>query len=210
MAKSILQTHCLALLTVIVSALAVSPVLADKPSWAGNHSGGHNRNDGRGPDRGDYSGRGQRERDYERHDRNGERQYRGQRDDSYVSRHHDWRDDDRNRSSYAVYSGGRYFSDQHRAIIHDYYYDNYRRGHCPPGLAKKGNGCMPPGQARKWAIGRPLPRNVIFYDVPQPVLMGLGYPPPGYRFVRVASDILLIAVGTGMVMDAIYDLGGGW
>ena len=25
----------------------------------------------------------------------------------------------------------------------------YGRGGCPPGLAKKNNGCMPPGQARK-------------------------------------------------------------
>jgi hypothetical protein len=33
-----------------------------------------------------------------------------------------------------------------------YGYDNnngYGQGHCPPGLAKKGNGCMPPGQYRK-------------------------------------------------------------
>ena len=29
------------------------------------------------------------------------------------------------------------------------------RGTCPPGLAKKGNGCMPPGQARKrWNTGQ--------------------------------------------------------
>jgi hypothetical protein len=33
-------------------------------------------------------------------------------------------------------------------------YDNgYDRG-CPPGLAKKHNGCMPPGQARKLARGQ--------------------------------------------------------
>lgn len=31
----------------------------------------------------------------------------------------------------------------------------YGVGGCPPGLAKKGNGCMPPGQAAKF-IGRPL------------------------------------------------------
>jgi hypothetical protein len=24
------------------------------------------------------------------------------------------------------------------------------RDHCPPGLAKKDNGCMPPGQAKKY------------------------------------------------------------
>jgi len=32
-------------------------------------------------------------------------------------------------------------------------------------------------------------------------------PPAGYRYVRVAADILLIAVGTRMVADAITDLG---
>jgi Ni/Co efflux regulator RcnB len=35
----------------------------------------------------------------------------------------------------------------------------------------------------------------------------LGYPPAGHRYVRVAADILLIAVGTGMVVDAIEDIG---
>jgi Ni/Co efflux regulator RcnB len=34
----------------------------------------------------------------------------------------------------------------------------------------------------------------------------LGAPPAGHRYVRVATDILLIAVGTGMVVDAIEDL----
>jgi hypothetical protein len=33
----------------------------------------------------------------------------------------------------------------------------YGIGGCPPGLAKKHNGCMPPGQARKQAQDRRLP-----------------------------------------------------
>ena len=34
------------------------------------------------------------------------------------------------------------------------------RGSCPPGLAKKGNGCMPPGQARKaFNVGQRYNRN---------------------------------------------------
>jgi Ni/Co efflux regulator RcnB len=105
------------------------------------------------------------------------------------------------------YNGGRYFIDQHRIVIRDYYQNEYRTGHCPPGLEKKHNGCMPPGQVKNWTLGRPLPRQVIFYDLPPAVLYGMGPPPPGYRFVRVASDILMIAVGTGMVIDAINDLG---
>ena len=84
---------------------------------------------------------------------------------------------------------------------------NYQSGHCPKGLAKKHNGCMPPGQAKKWAIGRPLPRDVVYYDLPSAILSNIGSPPSGYRFVRVASDILMINTGTRMVMDAINDLG---
>jgi len=60
---------------------------------------------------------------------------------------------------------------------------------------------------RKWAVGRPLPREVIYYDVAPALVVQFGRPPAGYRYVRVASDILLIAVGTGMVIDAMQDLG---
>ena len=100
-----------------------------------------------------------------------------------------------------------HFGDRHRTIVHEYYSEQFRSGRCPPGLAKKNNGCMPPGQARKWTIGRPLPREVIFYEVPPTLLVQFGQPPSGYRYVRVASDILLIALGTGMVIDAMQDLG---
>lgn len=57
-------------------------------------------------------------------------------------------------------------------------------------------------------MGRPLTRDVVYYPVPQNVVYQLGMPPSGYKYVRVASDILLIAVGTSMVIDAIQDLGG--
>lgn len=101
-----------------------------------------------------------------------------------------------------------YFNDQHRGIVRDYYTEEYRSGHCPPGLAKKHNGCLPPGQAKRWVIGRPLPRNVVYYDLPPHIIQSIGYPPPGYRYVRVASDILMIAIGSGLVLDAMADLNG--
>jgi len=66
---------------------------------------------------------------------------------------------------------------------------------------------MPPGQAKKWRIGRPLPRDVVFYSLPQPLVVELGPPPAGYRYVCVAADILLITLGSGIVTDAIQDLG---
>lgn len=102
---------------------------------------------------------------------------------------------------------GGYFADRHHVVVREYYGEHFSRGKCPPGLAKKNNGCMPPGQAKKWHIGQPLPRDVVFYEVPPPLVIKLGRPSPGHRYVRVAADILLIAVGTGMVIDAVRDLG---
>jgi len=43
--------------------------------------------------------------------------------------------------------------------------------------------------------------------VPPTLIVQLGQPPARHRYVRVATDILLIAIGTGMVVDAIEDLG---
>jgi Ni/Co efflux regulator RcnB len=102
---------------------------------------------------------------------------------------------------------GGYFGEAQRRAARDYYEPRWRAGKCPPGLAKKGNGCQPPGQAKQWQRGEPLPRDVVVYNVPTSVQVKLGTPPAGHKFVRVATDILLIAVGTGMVIDAIEDLG---
>jgi len=100
------------------------------------------------------------------------------------------------------------FGEPQHAAVNGWYVNQIKAGHCPPGLAKKHNGCLPPGQAKKrWAVGRPLPREVIFYDLPPPLVVELGPPPPGYRYARVANDVLLLVVGTGMVVDAITDLG---
>lgn len=100
-----------------------------------------------------------------------------------------------------------HFRDDQRIAVSNYYGEQYRVGRCPPGLAKKNNGCMPPGQARKWAVGQPMPRDVVTYSLPPAVIVQLGVAPAGHRYVRVASDILLIAIGTGLVVDAIQDLG---
>lgn len=102
---------------------------------------------------------------------------------------------------------GGYFRDEQRTAVNNYYSEQYRLGKCPPGLAKKNNGCMPPGQARQWSVGQPLPRDVVYYPVPPDIVVQLGVPPSGQRYVRVASDILLIAIGTMMVVDGIQDLG---
>ncbi len=121
--------------------------------------------------------------------------------DQRGGKHQRDRDGDRNERQ------GRHFDDNKRVVVHEYYEQEYRSGRCPPGLAKKNNGCMPPGQAKKWHKGRPLPRDVVYYNVPPQLVVRLGAPPAGHKYVRVASDILLIAIGTAMVVDGITDLG---
>jgi Ni/Co efflux regulator RcnB len=66
---------------------------------------------------------------------------------------------------------------------------------------------MPPGHAKKWDVGQPLPREVRYYEVPAPLVVQLGQPAPGYRYVRVDDNILLLATGTRLVVDAIRGLG---
>ena len=179
---------------VVAGAIAMNPLVATNPAWAGEggkkhdddqregkgKGKGHDKKAERGPDKAD-KGKGHRDRDDARH--------------SEPMR------------SAAPGTGRRVFEDRHRVVIHDYYVTEYRAGRCPPGLAKKNNGCMPPGQAKKWHVGHPLPREVVYYELPPALVVQIGTPPPGYRYVRVAADILLIAIGTGMVIEAIADLG---
>ena len=99
-----------------------------------------------------------------------------------------------------------HFGDSDRYIINDYYGGEFSRGHCPPGLARKRNGCMPPGQARKWHRGHPLPREVVYYPLPYDLVERLPPPPPRHRYVRVGGDVLLLS-GSSVVVDAIIDIG---
>ena len=99
------------------------------------------------------------------------------------------------------------FNDDARRAVNDYYGTRFKAGKCPPGLAKKHTGCLPPGQAKKWAMGQPLPKDLRYYDLPRDLRSRLPPPPPQHRYVRIAADILLIAIGTSMVIDAIEDIG---
>jgi Ni/Co efflux regulator RcnB len=102
---------------------------------------------------------------------------------------------------------GAYFNDRSRDAVHTYYASAGKGGKgCPPGLAKKNNGCLPPGQAKKWNIGQPLPSDVVVYPVPSQLVVSLPPVPVGHKYVQVAGDILLIAIGSKMVVDGISGL----
>ena len=96
-----------------------------------------------------------------------------------------------------------FFDLDRRTIIRNYYSKSRKSDHCPPGLAKKNNGCQPPGQIKKWRKGEPLPHDVTYFDLPGTLLNELGHTPEGAKVVQVGMDLLLISIATGTVLDAI-------
>ena len=188
------------LIVAMAAAFSVGGALAEKPEWAGGGKDKHSQRAGPPGQMKKADERGGPRAERPRHDQ------RWERDDD-RRRHGERRDARDRRAPVVVLTPGSYFNDGQRRHVHQWYGDQYRAGRCPPGLAKKNNGCMPPGQAKKWRVGQTLPAGVVYYPVPQPVLVQIGPPPAGYRYVRVANDILLLAVGSRMVVDAITDLG---
>jgi hypothetical protein len=65
-------------------------------------------------------------------------------------------------------------------------YAGYGAGGCPPGLAKKNNGCLPPGQAKKlYNIGQRFPRGYghawSYNQIPYDLRSRYDFD-PGYRY----------------------------
>jgi len=197
-------------------ALALAAFLAGGQAIAADGGKGdkgerHEKGDkGQKGDKGDRDRRGDKDDKGDKgdRDRRGDRDDRGERRDDNQGRSRDGDDRSSHDSRRSNDQRREHFGDRHRTIARDYYRQEIGHGRCPPGLAKRNNGCVPPGLARQWSVGRPLPRQVIYYDVSPALVMQFDPPPQGYRYVRVASDILLIALGTGMVIDAIQDMGG--
>jgi hypothetical protein len=170
--------HLLVLL--LAAVIGAAPALA-QPPWAGGGKG-----NGGGDDKHGDSGKGN----------NGKSKSKGG-DDAGKGTH----------SSGKAVKQGAYFDDRNRSAVQTYYASAGKgdKG-CPPGLAKKNNGCMPPGQAKKWHVGQPLPATVVTYPVPHQIVIGLPPVPSGHKYVQVAGDILLVAVGSMMVVDGINGL----
>jgi Ni/Co efflux regulator RcnB len=98
--------------------------------------------------------------------------------------------------------------DRDRDTVRTWYRSEYAAGRCPPGLAKKNNGCLPPGQAKRmWNMGEPLPRQVAYYPLPRELYAQLTPPPYGYQYVRVDNDILLMVIATRLIAGLLGNLG---
>lgn len=90
-----------------------------------------------------------------------------------------------------------------RVRIQAYFGDGYGQRDCPPGLAKKNNGCVPPGQAKKYARGDVVPGNIQLVVLPAELEVRLRPLPSGYVYRRVDGDVLVVAEAARKVIDIV-------
>ncbi|TMJ12743.1 MAG: hypothetical protein E6G94_13150 [Alphaproteobacteria bacterium] len=112
-------------------------------------------------------------------------------------------EDRRQAQQQRVYDGPRYQQrDQRYAVTEG----------CPPGLAKKHNGCLPPGQAKKaYAVGQRIQRDAFRgYSIPA-AYTPLYYDNPDYYYRYDGyGDIYRVDSGTNLISGLIPLLGGGF
>ena len=70
----------------------------------------------------------------------------------------------------------------------------------PPGLAKKGK--VPPGHAKRWAVGRPLPYGVGYVVIVDPGRYRLPPARSGEIWIAVDGDVLRVARAGLLVLAA--------
>jgi hypothetical protein len=83
----------------------------------------------------------------------------------------------------------------------------YGANACPPGLAAKRNGCLPPGQARKlFNVGQRVPSGYDFYtryqDIPAAYRDQYGLT-DGYRYIQRDQSIYMVDPRTSLVTRII-------
>ena len=85
-------------------------------------------------------------------------------------------------------------------------------GTCPPGLARKGNGCLPPGQAKKmFALGSVFPVAYYSgYNVPDEYRAWYGDNPDSFYRYDESGSIYRVDRGSGLIESIIPLLGGGF
>jgi Ni/Co efflux regulator RcnB len=98
-------------------------------------------------------------------------------------------------------------TDHDRDTVRTYYRREFAAGSCPPGLAKKNNGCLPPGQANKtWAVGQSLPPEIV-QPMPRELWNQLTPPPPGYQYARVDDNIVLMSTANRTIAGMLGNIG---
>jgi hypothetical protein len=83
---------------------------------------------------------------------------------------------------------------------------------CPPGLARKGNGCMPPGQAKKygWSRGHYVPSGYSSWTryeaLPRQYRTRYGYD-PRYNYSYRNGNVYAVDRSSGLIETIMRVLG---
>ncbi len=138
--------NSIALAVLLIGFLIAGPALAEKPPWAG---GGKDKSDGPSQ-KWESKGGPVGHRDFGKDD-NGSG--KGKDKDKHKDKYSKGKDKDRDKEKGKYNDSNRkhqkYFSSDKVVIINNYYSGQYKKArHCPPGLAKKHNGCMPRDRRR--------------------------------------------------------------
>lgn len=164
--------------------LAAVPVLSEASPRDRHHGHGHHGHSS-------YYGSGRH------NDRHGHRHHRSQRDYGYWDhRSYNRSRHDRSHHRPSGYPYGYAGPQRHH---HHRHYNRYRAPshyHRPHGY-----------YARSWHRGHYLPASYYasnYYVDYRPY--DLAPPPYGHHWVRVGSDVLLVALATGLIADAVYGL----
>jgi hypothetical protein len=168
------------------TATAKAVAIGDRRRDNTNHS---QRGDRGGRDWGQY---GRRDwRDDDNHRRDWDRNRHDSRYDRYRNSHRDF---DRPRySDWRHVRNGYYFDRGYASIVHGYYgrnyywwsYDGWRRPY------------------RRWSVGYYMPAWLYWEPLPWDLYYRLPPAPYGCRYVYADGDILLVAIATGIIIDAL-------
>mgnify|MGYP002777004822 CR=1 FL=1 len=197
-------------------ALASTAALAEPGKGNGNGGNrGGERGEARGPDRAAKPDRGEAraERRQDNREERGERRVERREDvrDIRQERRDDRREDrreavriDRDQRAGSIVREVRY---ENRDGRDSWRFDRERGllDGCPPGLAKKRNGCLPPGLARQGGDRYDDDLRLFRYDW-QPRFFGLSAYDPGRYFYR---DGYLLRIGSGGGISGYIPLLGG-
>lgn len=86
-----------------------------------------------------------------------------------------------------------------RDIVREYYSPD-----CPPGLEKKNNGCLPPGETKyRFQIGSKLPAGHGGGEAPSDLYRRLPLLPEGFEYRFLDGSLAIVERSTLIVLDAI-------
>ena len=98
--------------------------------------------------------------------------------------------------------------DRDRQTVYTYYRTNTQTSAARRGWPRRAMAACRPGKCRPnvYVVGQPLPPTVVYQPVPPVLIERLEPVPPGYGYVQVDNDVLLMDMATRMIADIVNDL----